>query len=244
MGEAAAPFRLVARDTGEAVLAANPRSSVAVRAETLVILFEDDPARAVFLVESGRAEIAPVGDEDLVRLQALGGRAARLVPGARREIHVLLPGMLESRRLRRVAQAIDREQIVRFLLSRRGAARGSPLRPLQQGEAATTPAMTIAVEGATLASNRRLVRRIAYEIERMGIECRILDPPAARAAGAAPGASATYAVFPDGEVPAGAIPLFAVTPYWLVSERVENFAPPRPGAGGVIEAFVRAGGEP
>ncbi len=227
---ATGPFRVLRRETDHAVLVPNPHSRIPVRPETLVLLFEPDVARGVFLVEAGTADIAPVGDDDIARLRAHELFHDRVVYGATRRVHAFVSRRMPHAQLLLLRRAIDRATIARMLLNGRADPLGPAYRPLSASERTRLPSSIRIAERIGRTSSRRILPRIAYDLRRSGLSCEIVGPDHGHA---------MMREYAEGELPADAVPLLDVKPCWLVHPRVKNFIPPRDGRPGVLFAESR-----
>lgn len=229
--EATGPFRILSRETDHCVLAPNPHSVVPVRPDTLVLLFEPDVSRGVFLVEAGSADVALVGDEDLARLRSDNRFRDRLVLGQSRRVHAFVSTKIPRASLLLLRRAVDRAMIARTLLNGRAESIGPDYRSLSPEERGRFPASIRIAERIARASNRRVLPRIAYDLRRSGLACEIAQPD---------DGDVVCCEFAEEEAPASAVPVLAVTPCWLVSSRVRNFSPPRDGMPGILAAQIES----
>jgi hypothetical protein len=229
------PYRVAQRISDRATLARNPHAVVAARPDTVILFLEFDASRAVFLVEAGYADAAPVSDEDLVRLSAQPTSAGRLVAAHSRDLHALSSSRLPTRTLELLRRAIDRMLITRTLLNGRGTPTGPGFRPLSEAERRGLPRRIILRDESGSAAYARLIARVAYDLRRSGIDC---PAPAAESTSTelADAAVVRYSVVSEIDLPPSAVPLFAVTPFWFVRHRVIDFAPPRGGVPGWLYA--------
>ncbi len=216
------PFRVASSDSTRVTLVPNPHAPFPGRPDTLQVLFEPDPARAVYLVEAGMAEIAPVGDEDFARLLADPHAAGRLVPSRVREEHVLVSKTLSLAALLALSRAVDRDVILRMLMNSRGFSSGPSWRTLSESEKRGLPRVITIAEPAGRPELRRVVQRVAYDLRRSGLRVETTFDTGR--------ATLEYAVrFETDPRPSRAAHLYSVTPYWFVSRRVGGFAPPNTG---------------
>lgn len=230
------PFIVIMEDRKKALLVRNPHFPHLVRPDTLLLLFENDIARGVFLVEAGAADIAPVGEDDFVRLSTEGSGTGRLFISSETEYLSFLPLALEKRLVEILRRAVNRPLINKVLLNEGGHVEGPPFLIATEEERAglSDTSLLIETSEAVRARYRRILDRIAYDLKQSGIDVVFKEP------GFEMESSLRIESFSESSLPRDALPLLSTVRTWFVSNAIDGFIPPD----GAWPTVFRAGRRP
>ncbi|MBL4889188.1 MAG: hypothetical protein JKX97_04100 [Candidatus Lindowbacteria bacterium] len=236
--EMSGPYVLHSLDSKIAVLKKNPESVLKSKSETVVIYFEPRTPQGVFMVEAGLADIARVGDDDLMRLAAEKNRRTKLVHSNAREVHALIPLTISDSDASLIQNSIDRETLLRHLLNRRGNTMGENYIPISVADAKRLGKVVILYDVGLGSYYERLFQRISFDFASSGCDVEFMavrpsnhfETDHSRAlAGVSDAMVMQYVVASKEEIPADALGLFSLVPYWAVNLQIQDFSPPRTG---------------
>lgn len=234
----AAPYTVSSKGERRTVLVRNREYPLRARgSDTIILLHETDPSRAALLVEVGRADMSPVGEEDFGRLLLKSGGSTSLRPSKQKVVHYLSSSALDSSQLEVLQRAIHRRLIVRFVLGPRGIALGAHHNSLPETLVRQLSPITLVVKPEISRLYPTIINRIVHDLENEGLTVERSEKIPAGGAWVEYTSRLKQQVtdpsedtenktreFSEAHGDFGA-PLFLITPYWLMSRNLEGFEP-------------------